>query len=159
MKKAKTVSYGCLTGMISLVIVVIAVSIIDNFLYNAPFHYEELLRVASPNASKHAHLFTNTNNRDNRAPYSGVCVTHRKRLSREYDAEVFSISPTNALTALDLVWIDNETLELKFSVDSSVKARIHYGRSPPGLAQRVIFTERFKTPKSTATDIMMESKK
>ena len=147
MKKLDAVCVGCLAGIISLVLIVAAVSYISHLLYDARFHYKERQHVASPNDRKYAHSFTNTNSRDSRAPYIGVSLSRDKRLNRNYEAEVFSISPPNAIATLDLEWIDNETLELKLSVNPSVKARISYEQTPPShLARQIIFSEHRDAP-------------
>jgi hypothetical protein len=146
MNKAEAIGSGCLTGIISLILVVVGTSFISNYLYDAPFHYEELKRAASPNARKHAHLFTNTSKQNSLAPYSGVSLSRDERLDRGYEAEVFSIQPPSALASMELSWLDNETLELKFRVNPDIKARIHYGQPPAHLCRRVIFTALSKEP-------------
>ena len=141
MKKLGAACCGCLTGGITLILGVIAISYISSALYNAPFYYKELQCVPSPKVRKYAYLFNNTNKRNSRTPYSGVCVTHSDRLARDYESEIFSISPTNALSEMQLIWIDENALEIKFRVNQSVKAHIHYGRPPSGLLREIKFTE------------------
>lgn len=144
MKKANATSVGCLTGMAGLVLVIAAASFVSSYLYNAPFRYETVNRISSPNISKYAHQFINTG--DTRAHYTGVSLSRNKRLNRDYKNEVLSISPANALATMDLVWIDNFTLEIKFCIDPSVKARIGYGKAPQNLLRSVIFTEVVAEP-------------
>lgn len=139
--KLGTLFSGCLTGMVSLVLIVFIVSFISNYLYNAPFRYKVIDRVAASNGRKYAHRFTNTNSKDSRAPYAGVSLSRNWCLSRNYENEVLVISPAHALTTLELVWIDNLKLEIKFHIDPSVKTYIHYGNPPSNLLRELIFTE------------------
>lgn len=140
MKKRDAVCGGCLTGMISLVISVFAVTFISNYLHNA-FHYKALDRIAAPNGGKYAHSFINTDKRESLAPYIGVSVSANSFLPKDHYSEVLTVSPDSALSTLELLWIDNYTLEIQFRIDPASQARIHYGKQNTGGLKEVIFTE------------------
>lgn len=155
MEKAASTFCGCLTGMITLVLITVAATGISDYLYNAPFHYKKIKCVASNDGEKFAHLFTNTSKKNGLAPYIGVSLSRNKHVNRDYEAEVFTISPPDALDSMDLIWLNNDKLELKFRIDSNPKVRIHYGR-PPSIVRRVIFTELSETSESSVTNVTME---
>lgn len=141
MTKVGAMFRGCLTGIIGLVLVVVVGSYISSYLYDAPFRYRTVKCAPCPNREKHAHHFTKNSMQDSRGTYAGVSVSPNKRLSRGNENEVFVVSPSNALIALDLVWVDNVTLEVRYKIAPSIKAYIHYGRAPSNFLQRLIFTE------------------
>ena len=78
---------------------------------------------------------------DCRGPYSGVCITRGKKLSRSYEDEVFSISPIEALDTLEFHWISDDTLEISFRVNTALTSHLHYGKPPSNMLNRIIFTE------------------
>lgn len=141
MNKTGAMFSGCLTGMIGLVLIVASWSFIEGYLYDAPFRYQVGQNVPNPSGNTHAHYFIKNSMQDSRGKYAGVSLSPTRTLSRGNENEVFVVSPCDALVALDLIWIDDRTLEIRYQIDPSAKAYIHYGRAPANLIQRLSFTE------------------
>jgi len=155
--KSGAIFGGCLSGAVTLVLATVLVSYGYDFLMSGYFDYKNLQHLASPDKTNYAHMFVNTNKRDQRAPYIGISISSENRLNRDYEFEVFMINPTNAYVRP--TWIDNNTLEIKYYIDPAHDARISLNQPWSDVKANIVFTELHDKPEPCETNLTEAGRK